>query len=90
MKLISLTLLLIFSTLNLYADKNWIQLEPIDKTQTTKSKTKLDVNLTQIEPINKMMKNATLIKQLIDATNKKEKVATNDKNWFILNNENTK
>ena len=90
MKLISLTLLLIFSTLNLYADKNWIQLEPINKTQTTKSKTKLDVNLTQIEPINKMMKNATLIKQLIDATNKKEKVATNDKNWFILNSENTK
>ena len=37
-----------------------------------------------------MMKNATVIKQLIDATSKKEKVATNDKNWFILNNENSK
>jgi len=90
MKIISLTLVLIFLTINLYADKNWIQIEPINKTQTAKSKTKLDVNLSQIEPINKMMKNITVFKQLVDATSKKEKVATNDKNWFILNNENSK
>ena len=87
MKIISLTLVLIFSTINLYADKNSIQIEPINKTKTAKSKTKLDVNLSQIEPINKMMKNVTVIKQLIDATSKKEKVATNDKNWFVLKRE---
>ena len=90
MKTISLTLLLIFLTINLYADKNWIQIEPINKTQTSKLKTELDVNLSQIEPINKMMKNAKVFIQLVDTTRKKEKVDTNDKNWFILNNENTK
>ena len=90
MKIVSLTLLLIFLTINLYADKNWIQIEPISKTQTAKSKTKLDVNLSQIEPINKMMKNATVIKQLIEATNKKEEPTSNEKNWFVLKNEDSK
>jgi len=40
-----------------------------------------------------MMKNATAIKQIIDATNtinKKEKEPTHDKNWFILKNEASK
>ena len=81
MKIISLTLMLIFLTINLYADKNWIQIEP---------KSKVDVNLSQIEPINKMIKKATVFKQLIDAMSKKENVDTNDKNWFILNSEKTK
>jgi len=84
------TLVFILLTINLYADKNWIQIEPINKTQTAKPKTKLDVNLSQIEPINKMMKNAIVVKQLIDATNKKEKPATNEKNWFALNGEDSK
>ena len=84
------TLVFILLTINLYADKNWIQIEPISKTQTAKPKTKLDVNLSQIEPINKMMKNAIVVRQLIDATNKKEKPATNDKNWFVLNSEDNK
>lgn len=82
MKTVSLTLLLIFLTINLYADKNWIQIEPVNKNQTTKP----DVNLSKIKPINKMIKNVTVFKQLIDATRKKEKVTNNDKNWFILNN----
>ena len=90
MKISSFTLVVIFLTINLYADKNWIQIEPINKTQTAKSKTKLDVNLSQIEPINKMMKNATVIKQLIDATNKKEEPVNNEKNWFVLKSEDSK
>ena len=36
------------------------------------------------------MKNATAIKQLIDATSKKEKQTTNDKNWFVLKSEASK
>ena len=84
------TLVFILLTINLYADKNWIQIEPISKTQTAKPKTKLDVNLSHLEPINKMMKNATAVKQLIDATNKKEKPATNEKNWFVLKGEDSK
>lgn len=90
MKIVSLILLTIFVATTLPADNNWIQIEPINKTKTVKPKTKLDVDLSQIEPINKMMKKVTVLKQLVDATSKKEKVATNDKNWFIINNENTK
>ena len=86
----SLTLLLIFLTINLYADKNWIEIEPVNKTKIVKAKTKLDINLSQIQPLNKMMKNVTVVKQLFDATSKKEKTTTNDKNWFTLNNENAK
>ncbi len=40
-----------------------------------------------------MMKNATVIKQIIDATNttnKKEKQSANDKNWFAINSEESK
>ena len=84
MKIILLTLL-IFLTTNLYADKNWIQIEPINKTQTAKSNTKIDVDLSQIKPINKMMKNATAVKQLLDATSKKDEPTSNEKNWFVLN-----
>ncbi len=85
----SLTLL-IFLTINLYADKNWIEIKPVNKTKIVKSKTKLDINLSQIQPLNKMMKNVTVVKQLLDTTSKKEKTTTNEKNWFTLNNENAK
>ena len=89
MKMISLVLL-IFVTIKISANENWIKIEPINKTQTPQPTTKLDVNLSQIEPINKMMKNVTVVKQLIDATTKKEIPTTNDKNWFVLNSENSK
>jgi len=71
----------------LYANENWIKIEPINNTQAKKSNVKQDVNISKTKPINKIIKNATLIKQLIDATSKKEEQTTNDKNWFILNNE---
>lgn len=88
MKIISLALL-IFITTTLPADKNWIQIEPINKTRIEKSKTKLDVNLSQITPINNMMQKASVIKQLIDSTTrKKKKVSANAKNWIALNKEN--
>ncbi len=78
---------LIFVKITLFANENWIKIEPINNAQTPKSNIKLDVNLSQIEPINKMMKNATAIKQLVDATNKKEAAASNEKHWFVLNSE---
>lgn len=73
---------------NLYANENWIKIEPINNTKTKKSYTKLDVNLSQIKPINRMMRNATVIKQIIDTTSKIEKAYTNEKNWFELNKAN--
>ena len=90
MKIILFIHVVIFLTLNLYADKNWIEIQPMDKAQTIKSSNKIDINLSQIEPINKMMKNVAVIKQLIGATTKKKKVATNDKNWFLLSPKNSK
>ena len=90
MKIISLTLLLTFLTINLYADKNWFPIESTNGAQIEKPKNKFDVNLSQIEPINKMLKNATVIKQLIDATSKKDKPVSNEKKWFVLNAEESK
>ena len=77
--------LLIFISLS--ANENWIKIKSMNQTQTPKPKNKLDANLSKIAPINKMMKNATVIKQIIDATSKKEKQTTNDKNWFVLKEE---
>ena len=85
--------LITFISLSLSANENWIKIEPINQTKAQKPKSKLDVNLSQIEPVNKMVKNVTAIKQIIDATDttsKKEKQPANDKNWFILNNEESK
>lgn len=82
MKIILFALFLAFANINLCSNENWIPIESINKTQ--KQNSRLDVNLSQIEPINKMMKNAMLIKQLIDSTGKKEKPTENDKNWFAL------
>ena len=78
--------------MNLYANENWITIEPINETQTPKSqkpKAKLDVNLSQIEPISKMMKNISLIQQVIKATSQKEikRETPSDKNWFLINAE---
>ncbi len=77
-----LLLFLIFHTTIASANEKWISITPLDKTKTPKASTGLDVNLSQIEPINKMIKNITVVKQLIDATTKKEVSTTNDKNWF--------
>ena len=86
MKITSLLLFTVFITMNLYADKNWIAIEPIDKTKTSKQNTKLNVNLSQIEPIKKMIKNATVIKQLIDSSKKEKASTNNDKHWYALEN----
>jgi len=90
MKLLLPLLFLLFQAIILHSDKNWIPIAPINKTQTSKSTTHLDVNLSQVEPINDMIKNATVVKQLIDATRNKERPVTNDKNWFILHTEQSK
>ena len=81
-----------FVLTTLYANENWIKIEPINSSQMSKpkQKTRLDINLSTIEPINKMMKNVVLIQQIIDATNKKEKQTKSDKNWFVLDEEKSK
>ena len=82
--LTKITLTLLFGLISSSANENWIQIKPIEETKTQKASTKQDVNLSQIEPINKIMKNATAIQRLIDARKKKDKPITDDKNWFVL------
>ncbi len=85
-----LTLTLItFISISLSANENWIKIKPINN-KTPKPKSELGVNLSKVEPINKMMKNATAIKQIVDATREKKKQSSNNKNWFVLNNEENK
>jgi len=85
-----LLLFLLFEIITQGANENWIPITSFNKTKTPKSTTKLDINLSQIEPINKMIKNITAIKQLIDVGTKKEASTTNEKSWFILKNETSK
>ena len=66
--------------IKIFANENWIPINSMNKTETRT----LDINLSQIKPINKILKNAMVVKTLIDATSKKEKPITNDKNWFDL------
>ena len=88
MKIPMLLLPLLFQVIILSANENWIPIKPMSQEQSPKQNTKLDVNLSQVEPINKIIKNATAIKQLIDATSKKDKAVANDKKWFIFKEEN--
>ena len=76
MKFTSLTLSLVFITANLYADKNWIEIEPLNK-EIPKQNSKPDENLSQIESITKVIK-------LIDGTEKEKPSTDNDKNWYVL------
>ena len=78
-------LFLIFFTLTLFANEKWITITPLDETPKSKTSEKADINLSQIAPINKMLKSITLVKELIDARPPKEVPKTTEKNWFILN-----
>lgn len=82
------TKLLLFSlvllTLDAYADKNWISIEPLNKTNTPMQNPQLDANLSQKESINKMINNVSIIKQLFDGTKKEEVNADSNKNWYAL------
>jgi len=71
MKIISFTLL-IFLTTNIFADKNWIQIEPHDKTKIKTQKEKI-----KVKPI---------IKQVLYGTKKKNGQISNEKNWFVFKN----
>jgi hypothetical protein len=81
--------LIIFFLTSLSANENWIKIEPLNKTKTPKKEPKLDINLSKIEPVNKMMQKVALIKKLIDATNmhEKKREPKSEKNWFPIKQE---
>ncbi len=76
---------LLFGISNLYADKNWIPLEPINTPQTAKQTPKKDANLTQNGSISAIINNVAVIKQLMDGT-KQDEDNNNNKNWYPLGN----
>ena len=80
MKIILLISVSTFVITTLHADKNWIKINPINETKSVKPKT---------VPVNKMIEKASIIKELLDKT-RKEQNTKNQKNWFVLSNENTK
>ena len=83
-----LVFVLMLTSIQSSANENWIPIQTMQEKETPKRVSTLDINLSQVKSMDKIMKNATAIKQLIDTTSKKEKVVPSDKNWFVLEEEN--
>lgn len=83
MKNILTIIFLIFIATILSAHENWIEIEPANKPQKQKPDMKPDANLSQSESINKIIKNATAVKNLLEGTGKVEK-PNSDKKWFEM------
>lgn len=81
---ISFSLSILLITPNLYADKNWIDIQPINQPKSKETKKNIDINLTQIKPINTMMQRATIIKDIIKIVDKKKELPKDEKNWFLI------
>lgn len=74
----NLIILFFLLAVNLYADKKWISLEP--------TSVKQNINPSQMQPIKKLIKNAKIIKRLLDNKGGKEKLDEGSKNWYPLEN----
>lgn len=82
----TVTLLFLFIATNLSADKQWIQIEPID-TNKKQETAQPDINISQIQPLKQWVENAKVVKQLIDSANSiKKQDIENEKKWYILDN----
>ena len=85
MEMASLILSLAFSAISLHSNEKWIPLVSPNKPHNKKRSVPLDVNVSQARPMNNLIKNATLIKELFEKK-RKEVSPQNDKNWFVINN----
>ncbi|MFA6197172.1 MAG: hypothetical protein WC656_11090 [Sulfurimonas sp.] len=71
----------IFAIINAFADVKWIPIEPIKTEQTAKR----DDNLSQLQPMNKMLDNLKIIQHLLDKKSDMEDLdEDSDKNWYNL------
>lgn len=84
MKTTTIPLCFIFLTVNASADVKWIPIEPIKTEQTTKQ----DTNVSQLQPMNKMLDNLKIIQHLLDKKDDEEENLDeeSDKNWYNLKN----
>ena len=65
---------LVFVSINLYAQVNWIPIDSVKKNENTK-------------PVNKLFENLKIIQHLIDNKNdKKEVQLENKKKWYTIKN----
>ena len=72
---------LFFATIQAFADIKWIPIEPIKTEQTTKK----EANLSQLQPVNKMLDNLKIIQHLLDKKSDVEDLdEDSDKNWYNL------
>jgi hypothetical protein len=78
MKKVIAGLILIFITIEIFANKDWIDIKETKESKHSKPNTTL-------KPIKKMIDKASVIKQLIDSADKKEKPVNDKKKWFDLN-----
>ena len=73
-------LLFLFIAISLFAQKKWISLKEVKNT-----KQKADINLSQLQSVNKLLQGAKIIFPLIDKKdNHKKKNLNSKKNWFII------
>lgn len=73
----------LFTSINLYAQINWIPIKSIDTDETTKQKSKPP----QLKPGNNLIENVKVFQRLLDNKIDKEKSPTKtNKNWYAIKN----
>lgn len=73
----------VFLAITLYADKNWIAIEPLNMNEPPKQTPQKDLNATQKETINVMLNKVSIMRGLLDGTSKDED-EEDEKNWYPL------
>lgn len=75
-------------SISLYANENWIEIEPQKRTKTPQRSAVKEINISELAPLNSVLKRATIIKSLLETTAIEKKPNINDsKKWFPLNAE---
>lgn len=76
--------ILIFFTF-VYADKVWIPINEKSTMPKAEKETPLDINISQIKPINRLMQNAKVINYFLKNKDVKKEISKeNEKKWFII------
>lgn len=82
MKIAAVTVCVIFTVTNVYADSKWIPIEPIK----THENSKADINKSKLLPANKWIENLRVIQNLLDTKSKDNVTTDNKKSWYSLDN----
>lgn len=90
MKAVVVIACFLFITVNIYAQKEWIVIEPINSDENSKKsddKSKQNIKISPFQPVQTLLENAKVIQHLLDNKNDKEEPkADSEKNWYIIKN----